>query len=66
MERNGAEIVPMGGGGKQQGIAGMFWRFLVADDPTVDRYIIRDSDSRLNARERQRPTTVAICNSVGV
>jgi len=34
------------------GIAGMFWRFLVADDPTVDRFIIRDSDSRLNARER--------------
>ena len=30
----------------------MFWRFLVADDPTVDRYIIRDSDSRLNARDR--------------
>jgi len=21
------------------GIAGMFWRFLVADDPTVDRYV---------------------------
>lgn len=33
------------------GIAGMFWRFLVADDLTVDRYIIRDSDSRLNLRE---------------
>lgn len=32
--------------------AGMFWRFLVADDPTVDRYIVRDSDSRLNARDR--------------
>merc|ERR1712196_248419 len=34
------------------GIAGMFWRFLVADDPKVDRYIVRDGDSRLNARER--------------
>lgn len=32
--------------------AGMFWRFLVADDPTVDRYIVRDCDSRLNARDR--------------
>lgn len=32
--------------------SGMFWRFMVADDPTVDRYIIRDSDSRLNARDR--------------
>lgn len=33
------------------GIAGMFWRFLVADDETVDRYIVRDTDSRLNERE---------------
>ena len=33
------------------GIGGMFWRFLVASDPTVDRYIVRDSDSRLNPRE---------------
>lgn len=29
----------------------MFWRFLVADDPDVERFIVRDSDSRLNARE---------------
>jgi len=33
-------------------IAGMFWRFLVVDDPTVDRFIVRDSDSRLNLREK--------------
>jgi len=33
-------------------IAGMFWRFLVADDLSVDRYTVRDSDSRLNAREK--------------
>ena len=32
-------------------VAGMFWRFMVASDDTVDRYIIRDSDSRLNARD---------------
>jgi hypothetical protein len=32
-------------------IAGMFWRFLVADDTSVDRYIVRDSDSRLHERE---------------
>jgi hypothetical protein len=31
---------------------GMFWRFLVADDPKVERFIIRDTDSRLNARDR--------------
>ena len=37
------------GGG---GIGGMFWRFLVAADETVDRFIVRDSDSRLNTRER--------------
>ena len=33
-------------------IAGMFWRFLVANDHTVDRYIIRDADSRVSQRER--------------
>jgi hypothetical protein len=32
--------------------SGMFWRFLVAADSTVDRYIVRDTDSRLNSRER--------------
>jgi len=32
--------------------AGMFWRFLPEDDPTVDRFICRDSDSRLSWRER--------------
>ena len=31
---------------------GMYWRFFVNDDPTVNRYIIRDCDSRLNWRER--------------
>lgn len=30
---------------------GMFARFLVADDPTVERFIIRDVDSRLSWRE---------------
>jgi hypothetical protein len=30
----------------------MFWRFMIADDPKVDRYIIRDVDSRPNARDR--------------
>lgn len=31
--------------------AGMFWRFFVADDPSVQRFIVRDSDSRLNPRD---------------
>ena len=33
-------------------ISGMFHRFLVAADNSVDSYIIRDVDSRLNARDR--------------
>lgn len=45
----GAEIVmePSSEGS----IVGMFWRFVVADDPSVERYMIRDVDSRLNYRE---------------
>ena len=42
------ESVPAGMGYS----SGMFWRFMVAVDPAVDRYIIRDVDSRLNARDR--------------
>merc|ERR1711968_7697 len=33
------------------GISGMFWRFLVADDDTVDRFIVRDSDARISLRD---------------
>jgi hypothetical protein len=46
----GAEIeeIPSGMGYS----SGMFWRFMVAADSTVDRYIIRDVDSRLNSRDR--------------
>lgn len=32
--------------------AGLFWRFLVADDPGVDRFLVRDADSLLTVRER--------------
>ena len=50
------ELVRMGqSSGMGGGIGGMFWRFLVASDPAVDRYVIRDSDSRLNPRERRPP-----------
>ena len=31
---------------------GTFWRFLAADDPQVERFISRDSDARLSARDR--------------
>ncbi len=30
----------------------MFWRFIVADEPDLERFIVRDTDSRFNARER--------------
>ena len=42
----GSEVYPMSNYGN------MLSRFLVAADPTVDRYIIRDTDSRLNQRDR--------------
>jgi hypothetical protein len=30
----------------------MSWRFLVASDPNIERYVIRDIDSRLSRREK--------------
>jgi len=46
----GVEIVPkpLGGGDWR----GLFWRFEVADDPDVSRFIIRDTDSIVNWREK--------------
>jgi hypothetical protein len=32
---------------------GMFWRFLVYDDKDIERFIVRDTDSRLNMREKE-------------
>lgn len=37
---------------KSDGNYGMFWRFLPLDDLSVDRFIVRDTDSRLSIRER--------------
>ena len=50
LKDSGAELfqIPSGMGYA----AGMFYRFLVAADTSVDRYIVRDVDSRLNARDR--------------
>jgi len=39
-------------GGLPAGRFGTFWRFLIADDGNVDRYLVRDCDACLNARER--------------
>ena len=46
----GAEIIMM----PEQQILheGLFWRFLVANDPTINRFLVRDADSLINARER--------------
>ena len=46
LEAAGAELVA------HKAAKTMFARFLVAGDPTVDRYIVRDVDSRLGMRER--------------
>jgi hypothetical protein len=29
----------------------MFWRFMIADNPLIERFIVRDADSRLSERE---------------
>ena len=39
-------------GGLPAGRFGTFWRFLIADDETVDRYLVRDCDACLSLRER--------------
>lgn len=32
-------------------MGGMFWRFLINDDPDCEKYLIRDADSRIGERE---------------
>ena len=50
LEKEGCRAIPMRG---NLDIPPMFWRFLVADYPDVERFIVRDADSRLNAREAE-------------
>eukprot|EP00823_Brevimastigomonas_motovehiculus_P005671 TRINITY_DN4210_c0_g1_i1.p1 TRINITY_DN4210_c0_g1~~TRINITY_DN4210_c0_g1_i1.p1 ORF type:complete len:372 (+),score=77.21 TRINITY_DN4210_c0_g1_i1:88-1203(+) len=50
LKEMGSELINMDSGEKGN-IAGMFWRFYVADDPNVDRYIIRDCDALLTGRD---------------
>lgn len=48
----GAEIVDISSTDhRQHRIPGMFWRFLPFADSTVDIFIVRDCDSRINKRE---------------
>jgi hypothetical protein len=44
----GSEIIEKG---PSRNFIGSFWRYEVAFDPSVDRYAVRDCDSRLNDRE---------------
>jgi hypothetical protein len=46
----GSEIAMMAR--HQRSTDGLFWRFLVAEDPNVSRFLIRDCDSVINIRER--------------
>jgi hypothetical protein len=39
-------------GDEWQGIPPLMWRFAVMDDPTVQRYLLRDADSLLSTREQ--------------
>lgn len=43
-----AELIEMP---KSKGHLGMFWRFRPLMDKSIERFIVRDSDSRLNIRE---------------
>jgi len=45
----GAELRPMP---RHVAMEGLMWRFLVAGDPEVDRFLVRDADSLLTVRER--------------
>ncbi|AVJ25529.1 hypothetical protein CQ006_25885 [Pseudomonas cedrina] len=47
----GAQVIDMSGAA-QDGVHPLMWRFLVVDDPEVDRYLIRDADSLLSEREQ--------------
>ena len=49
MRKTGAEVFVEH---RQHHWAGFFWRFkAMYDDPTIERFIVRDTDSRINGRE---------------
>lgn len=47
LEELGSQVYRMA---EEVAFSGTAWRFLVADDPSVERFICRDCDSRLNRR----------------
>jgi len=50
LRAEGAQVMEVSG--IPSGRFGTFWRFLVAEDPEVDRFLVRDVDACLNLRER--------------
>jgi hypothetical protein len=50
LKRNGAEIVLIDDLDASR--FGLFWRFLVEDEPQVDLYLVRDADAVMNVKER--------------
>ncbi len=50
LKRAGCQMVKMGA--PKNFFDGLFWRFLAACDPKVDRFLIRDIDSVVNVKER--------------
>ena len=51
LDEAGAQSVDMSGPARE-GVHPLMWRFLVADDPGVARFLIRDADSLLSEREQ--------------
>lgn len=51
LKDDGAQVVIVSTAIKSK-MSGLFWRFLVMDDPSVKRFIIRDADSLLSIKER--------------
>lgn len=49
LQAAGAQRVDMS---HEKGIYPTLWRFLVMDDPTVERFLVRDADSLLSEREQ--------------
>lgn len=50
LRQRGAEVVEVTAA--QQQLSGLFWRFLVMDDPQAKRFLIRDADSLVSYREK--------------
>ncbi len=50
LREKGAQVVQVTT--EQAQLSGLFWRFLVMDDPSVNCFLIRDADSLVSYRER--------------